>query len=103
MLIKGCKLKCIISPLVLGVIEVYPYFSDIKTYALSKLKSLNESDNEREHLITDTNIDYFVCRDVIVDVICKTRIMGIENIKKMYPREEKDTHQYIADTDGSNF
>jgi hypothetical protein len=54
-------------------------------------------------LVTNDTIEYFICRDVIVDFIKKIQLSGIKGITKIYPREDKATHEYIIDTDGINF
>lgn len=91
------QLKCIISPNALGKIEVYVSKDYIKTYAKSKIV---ESKNS---LITDKNIDYFVCRDALVTFIKNIQVSGISGIFKTYPREDLETHEWVMDTDGANF
>ena len=54
-------------------------------------------------MVTNDTIEYFICRDVIVDFIKKVQLSGIKGITKIYPREDKATHEYIIDTDGINF
>jgi DNA-directed RNA polymerase beta' subunit len=65
----------------------------------------SEQDTEalNTSLVNENNVEYFVCRDVVVDFIKKIQVSGIKGITKIYPREDKVTHEYVIDTDGINF
>lgn len=70
---------------------------------LSEISYVSEMEDEPSSLVNENNIDYFICRDVVVDFIKKVQITGIKGITKTYPREDKSTHEYVIDTDGINF
>jgi hypothetical protein len=96
---SGNNLTCVSSPTIIGRMEVYMNNDDLNSYACSKLGSSTEENS----FINDANINYFLCRDVVIDYIKNTQITGISNITKVYPRENPQTHEYIMDTDGVNF
>ena len=87
---------CIPSPNVLGVIDIYCNFSDIKQYVLSKM---DFEDNGGEHgpLLTSDNIDFFTCRDVVVKYIKSIHIGGIMGISNGSPWEDPITHEWVLD------
>lgn len=91
------KYVCVPSPNVMGEIEVYCNFSDIRNYALSK-KKLSDEEGGMLH-ITDDNIDYFLCRDVTLDYIKKIPISGTAGISKVYFREDTKTSEWIMDVE----
>jgi DNA-directed RNA polymerase beta' subunit len=111
---SGGDFMCIISPAVIGRIEVYTSLSELKSRACVKLcieensneegeEDLNEDIHHPQSLITENNIEYYICRDVAINFIKRTQISGIKGITKIYPREDTATHEYIVDTDGINF
>jgi DNA-directed RNA polymerase beta' subunit len=94
---------CVTSPNVIGRIEVYTTLSELKAYTLSKLDLPEDASSERDCLLTDENTEYFVCRDIAINIIKKIQITGISGITKVYPREDLETHEYVLDTDGAKF
>lgn len=101
------KYCCIPSPNVLGTIEIYCNFSDIKSYVRAKF-DLPPGEHEAEEgevsdaedmkpLLTEDNIDFFTCRDVVVKYIKSICISGIIGVSKVYPREETGTHEWVMD------
>ena len=105
---SGSDFMCIISPTVIGRIEVYTSLSELKSRACVKLgieegEDASESDEHYQKLVTEDNIEYYICRDVAINFIKRTQISGIKGITKIYPREDTTTHEYIVDTDGINF
>ena len=95
-------MKCIGSPNIIGEIHVYTDFKKLKEYAYTKIE-LPDTDDPRDCLVTDKNMDYFVCRDVVVKYIKSIQISGISGITNTYPRELKETNEYVIDTDGINY
>ena len=120
------KYCCVPSPNVLGTIEVYCNFTDIKAYVRTKFDlppgesktskaeakddgsessdseiDLEETDLEAEcsPLLTEENVDFFTCRDVAVKYIKSIRISGITGVSKVYPREESSTHEWVMDVE----
>lgn len=96
---------CIATPNVIGRIEVYANLEELREHAFSKMSDMMEEENleNKRNLITKTNIDYYICRDVIIDQLKKVKITGIDGIKGVYPREDTTTHEYVMDTNGTNF
>jgi DNA-directed RNA polymerase beta' subunit/intein/homing endonuclease len=92
---KHKNLTCVVSPNIIGIIDVHVNLKVLKKYFLSKLKTHSDS------YLTDSNINFYICRDVIIDLIYKTQISGVEGIFKVYSRELLDTHEFVMDTDGS--
>jgi len=97
------KYVCVPSPNVIGKIEVYLNFSEIKMYVKEKIElpesSANESENKskKRELINDDNIDFFVCRDVAINYIKKIHISGIKGVSRIYPREDTSTYEWVMD------
>jgi len=103
---SGGSFTCIISPMIIGRIEVYTSLSELKSRACVKLDIDELVDAEfpdAQKLVNEKNIEYYICRDVAINFIKRTQISGIKGITKIYPREDTDTHEYIVDTDGINF
>jgi len=96
-------MKCVTSPNILGRIEVYTTLSNLKAYTQTKIDLPKNSKSERSELLTDENVDYFLCREVAIDFIKKTQVTGISGISKIYPREDMETHEWVMDTDGANY
>jgi DNA-directed RNA polymerase II subunit RPB1 len=90
------KYCCVPSPNIIGTIEVYCNFSDIRSYALSKKKL---SDENMESHITDENMDFFLCRDVALEYIKKIPVSGISGVTKVYSREETKTNEWVMDVE----
>jgi DNA-directed RNA polymerase beta' subunit len=91
------KYYCCASPSALGVIEVYCNFSVIKEYVKNKIEL--PEDVQEKTLITNDNLNYFVCRDVIIGYLCNIKLSGIFGIKRVYPREVVETGEWVLDAD----
>ena len=98
---RGYAMSCVPSPDVIGQIEVYLNFTEIGEYARSEIK-MPLGEKITRHLITPENVEYFVARDVAMDIIRKTDVQGIPGIKKTYVRQESKTGEWIVDTQGTN-
>lgn len=98
---RGYTMACVPSPNVIGQIEVYLNFSEISEYVRSEIE-LPRGETVTRHLITPENMEYFVARDVAVDLIKKTEIQGIRGIQKTYVRQEFKTGEWLIDTQGTN-
>ena len=91
------KYFCVPSPNVLGIIEVYCNFTDIKSYIATKL-ALPEGDRpQKDSLWTSENINFFTCREVALNYIKNVRISGITGVSKVYAREEIKSHKWVLD------
>lgn len=95
----GEKFQCIPSPEGLGIIEVRINFTYIEEYVCNKI-DFDFRSNEINTLITNKNIDFFSCKNMVIDFIKDINIGGIKDIKKVYPREEDS--EWILDTEGTN-
>ena len=103
---SGGDFICIVSPMIIGRIEVYTSLVELKSRACERLSlgDFVDSDNpEVETMVTEKNMEYYICRDVAINFVKRTQISGIKGITKIYPREDTATHEYIIDTDGINF
>lgn len=103
---SGGDFMCIVSPMIIGRIEVYTSLTELKSRACERLSlgDFADSDNpEVETMVTEKNMEYYICRDVAINFVKRTQISGIKGITKIYPREDTATHEYIIDTDGINF
>ena len=90
------NISCITSPNNIGVIEIYSCIDKINEYTKTKI-SMDEG------YINDDNIEYFLCRDVLLEFIKDVQVSGINGISKIYPRENLETKEWVIDTDGINF
>ena len=80
------KYVCIHSPNIDATIHVYCNFSDIQQHVASNFEL---PDGEAgEELITSENVNFFTCRDVVVNYIKSLVISGIDGVKEVFPREE---------------
>nr|QBK86424.1 MAG: DNA-directed RNA polymerase subunit alpha [Marseillevirus LCMAC102] len=93
------KYCCIHSPNIIGIIEVYLNFSDIKAYVETKVNLPPGDTTSRESLLTADNINFFTCRSVALEYIKAIRISGINGISKVYPREKTKTHEWVIDVE----
>jgi hypothetical protein len=96
------KYYCCASPSAIGIIEVYCNFSIIKDYVKNKIELpplSPEEENSEKTLITDDNLNYFICRDVIIGYLCNIKLSGIFGIKRVYPREVVETGEWVLDAD----
>lgn len=102
---------CLSSPNIIGRIEVYVDLDVLKPHFMSKLDAKNvqlstaidNNDQEFRSFLTEDNIDFYICRDIAMDLLRKTQISGIKGITKTYPKEILKTHEFIMETDGINF
>ena len=90
-----CALTCIISPNIIGRIEVYVDTEMMKSHLNDKIKIGG--------VITQGNLDYYLVRDPTIEFIKKTLISGVQGVKKAYSREDLSTHEWVMDTDGAQF
>jgi DNA-directed RNA polymerase beta' subunit len=90
---------CIPSPNIIGRIELYCTLSEMKDYIETKVDFRSGEHN----YVNENNIEYYLCRDVIIDFIKNIRISGIQGISKIYPREILESKEYILDAEGNNF
>lgn len=90
-----CALTCVISPNIIGRIEVYVDTEMMKSHLEDKIKIGG--------VITNDNLDYYLVRDPTIDFIKKTLISGVQGVKKAYSREDLSTHEWVMDTDGAQF
>jgi intein/homing endonuclease len=98
---RGYAMACVPSPDVVGQIEVYLNFTEIGEYARSEIE-LPHGETITRHLITPDNVEYFVTRDVALEMIKKTEVQGVLGIQKTYVRQEYKTGEWIVDTQGTN-
>lgn len=94
-------LVCVPSPNVIGRIEVYLKYTEIKEYTAAKLELPKEC-SSREGYLSDTNMQFYMAREVALDVIRKTKVSGVSGIKRRYSRLDPKTKEPYADTSGSN-
>ena len=101
---------CIPSPNIIGRIEMYCTLCEMKDYVEGKMNFSTErvvgSTGNRENFVNENNIEYFICRDVIIDFVKNVKISGIEGVSKVYPREvtsNEGVKEYVLDTEGCNF
>lgn len=95
-------IMCIPSPDIIGRIEVYTDFNSIQANYGDILDPLLADPTGRS-LITNSNANFFVCRDMVLKEILKIKIQGVNGIISGYPREDADTGDWVIDTNGSNF
>jgi len=100
-------MMCVSSPNIIGCIELYTKFDEMRNYARNRLEIRvelpSDSATKRKPLFNSDTIDYFLARDVAIDFIRDIQISGIAGISKTYPREDLETHEWVMDTDGINF
>jgi len=72
-------------------------FSNVKDMMKKKGPLLNSD------LVTEDNIDFFLCRDVAIDFIRGLKLRGIDGISKAYSVEDLDNKDWKVDTKGINF
>lgn len=89
------KYYCYPSPNALGTIEVYCNFSVIGDYVKNNIK--DDISPNKKSLITEDNINYFICRDVVIGYLCNIKLTGIMGIKKTFPREVVETGEWVLD------
>lgn len=98
---RGYAMACVPSPNIIGRLEVYLNFVEIGEYARSEIK-LPCGEAINRHLITPENVEYFVTRDVALDLIKKTDVQGVRGIQKTYVRQDYKTGEWMVDTQGTN-
>ncbi|MDB4769420.1 hypothetical protein OAG24_00495 [bacterium] len=99
------KLRCIPSPLSIGKIEIHTDFEEISEYLEKSIIFPSKEKSEKKHL-THQNINYFICRDVIMGKIINSPsniISGIKGVDKPYPKEELSTGEWTVDFRGKQF
>ena len=95
-------LTCVVSPNIIGRIEVYVDIPKLKSHIKLKM-NIGIPPEDGVKLMTKANEDYFIMRDPVIDFIKKTHISGVKGVEQTYTRENLDTHEWIMDTDGANF
>lgn len=90
------KYHCVPSPNILGTIEVYCNFSEIKPYILNELNV-----GDTEDVITEDNANYFTCRQIVVKDVINVPISGVIGIDKAYPREDELENEWLMDVSHS--
>lgn len=101
------KIKCVPSPLCIGKIELHADFDKISEYLGTTLELPSKEKSKKKHL-TPENLNYFICRDVIMGKIINNSAnvisgSGIKGMKSPFPREDITTGEYVVDFRGSNF
>lgn len=99
--VNGPSLCCVPSPNVVGQIEVYINYSTISNYVKEEL--LLPPGEVPRPLVTPENMEYYIAREVAIDLIKKTEIMGVNGITKTYVRQDFRTGEWMIDTQGSNY
>lgn len=66
---------CVESPTIIGEINIYCKFDEIK-------KKLFEKDHSS--IITKSNASFYVCRDIVLGIIKNTKVTGINGVTKAY-------------------
>jgi DNA-directed RNA polymerase II subunit RPB1 len=78
---KGCTvLRCIPSPVNLGLIDVYIDFSMADTKPFVDLRTMS--------VCTDANINYFIARDATVKLLSTVYVQGVPDVIKVTPYED---------------
>lgn len=90
---SGGNYCCIPSPNIQATIHIYCNFSEIKDIVSSKF---DISETERS-CITPENINFYTCRDVVIDYVKSIKISGIEGVKGVFPREEVKSKEWVLD------
>lgn len=94
---KGQSLCCVPSPNSISQIEVYINYEEMETYIQEK-----DGLDDETSLINEKNVDYFVARDVALEIIKNASVAGISNISKTFIRQDYKTEEWIIDTQGTN-
>lgn len=97
------QIACITSPEIIGKIELYFNFTNIRKYMKDKCMKDKIEFPSDEDGVNENNIDFFICRDAIMSYIKRTRISGIKEVTRVYEREDSDTHEWILDANSNNF
>lgn len=99
--------KVFASPRWMSRLLVVIDFDLIRSFALGKLKEATTKTVSRSRtLMTPERLDFFITRDVVVDMCLDTKIQGIDGITKGYVRKETSSRsedEWVIDTQGSNF
>ena len=91
------KYYCIASPTVIGQIEIYFNFTEIREYALNK-------DNEKAttSFVNEKNIDYFACKEYIgLGYLLSIPVSGVCGIDKVFQRRDHETQELFLDASSS--
>lgn len=91
------KYCCVYSPDVLGTIEVYCDFSSIGPYMREELKLPDAKRTELRSFLTEDNVNFFTCRDVVIKYIRTIKISGITGVVEIFPREDTTSNEWILD------
>lgn len=92
------KYTCIPSPNNIGQIVVYGNFDEMKNFVYSKkTKPIEVSDGTRSSILTQENLDFFTCREILVKYISSIHISGIEGIVEVNPRKLMNDEGWVFD------
>jgi len=95
---RGQMMACVASPNNVAEIEIYLNFDDVSAYSEQKVTL---PDEERS-LVNNENINYFVTREVALDLIKKTEVQGISGVAKSFVRKDNKLGEWVIDTQGTN-
>lgn len=76
-------IRCVPSPLNLGLIDVYVDFDELEQHVREKLKNTN--------VCNPQNFAYFIARDVVIKYLSDVFIQGVPGIQKVIPYENPET------------
>lgn len=97
------ELRCVCSPDIIGKMDIFcDYTTAIESFNNLSTEFFQLSPGEkriRESHITQSNLPYFICRDIVVNVVKNTKISGIEGVKKAHVREDLESGSICIDVD----
>lgn len=92
------KYTCIPSPNIIGQIVVYGNYEELKKFVYSKkTKPIEVSDGTRSSILTQENVDFFTCREILIKYISSIHISGIEGITEVFPRKLMKNEGWVFD------
>lgn len=93
------KVRCVCSPDIDGEMDVYCNYTAVSNRALLNLEGIMDSTIEggRETYITPSNINYYVCRDILIATLKNTHITGVQGIKETFVREDLAYGELVID------
>jgi hypothetical protein len=103
-----CNFDCIMSPMNIGILDIYIDFQYAVEPVLEKVFLPSGKDDEYQMITTD-NIHYFYTRDIVMPKLKTIKICGIQGITKIFPKEVTTSQnglskkEWVIDTQGSKF
>ncbi len=93
------QLRCVYSPDIEGEMDVYCNYDDIAERTKESLEHMLGMTPEggRESFLTEHNINYYICRDVISATLKNTHIIGVPGVKETFIREDLSTGELVID------